>query len=381
MDNFQLIFIIAIIFFGLIATVVYYFSRYYFRTSDDDKEVIPSLKKDKASSKPEVPKIEVDRPEDKKAKEIVNRKDLKEALSNTKANLFGRIKEKLSGDSLTEDDIESLEEVLYTSDLGPQTVQRLVEAVGEKLSGSDKSDIEKVRLAIKAEMLDIFLNSNGSELAKNVSEAISLENDSSDPLVWMIVGVNGAGKTTTIGKLAHHVSSQNKKVMVVAGDRFRAAADSQLKVWSERANVELFNPDNVKDPSAVAFDALSSAKAKNMDVVIVDTAGRLHTQDNLMEELKKMKRVMKKILPEAPNESFIVLDANSGQNALLQAKSFHEALGLTGTIITKLDGSAKGGVAVGVACELGLPIKLIGVGEGIEDLRPFQSKEFVESII
>ena len=305
-------------------------------------------------------------------------KDLHEALFNTRHTLWGRIKGTITGEKiLSEDDMESLEEILYTSDLGPGTVQRLVEAVGETLVKSEKSNAKKVREALRAEMISIF----GSLGHRELDEVSHILSGGQAPQVWMIVGVNGAGKTTTIGKLAHQMVQSGKKVMVVAGDTFRAAAGEQLKVWSERAQVEIFSPPGVTDPSAVAFDACSSARSKNFDVVIVDTAGRLHTQDHLMEELKKMRRVIQKVLSEAPHEVFAVLDANSGQNALIQAKSFNEAVELTGAILTKLDGSAKGGVAVGLACELKLPIKMIGVGEGLNDLRPFHSKEFVDSII
>jgi fused signal recognition particle receptor len=197
----------------------------------------------------------------------------------------------------------------------------------------------------------------------------------------MVVGVNGAGKTTSIGKIASQLAQGGKKVLVAAGDTFRAAAGSQLKVWTERAQVEIFAPEGVTDPSAVAFDAVQKGVAKGFDVIIVDTAGRLHTQQNLMEEIKKMKRVMQKVIPTSPHEVLLVLDSNQGQNALLQAKEFHRALGVTGVVLTKLDGSAKGGVAVGVAHELELPIKLIGVGEKMGDLRPFSAKSFVESIL
>jgi fused signal recognition particle receptor len=195
-----------------------------------------------------------------------------------------------------------------------------------------------------------------------------------------VVGVNGAGKTTSIGKIAGQLAHSGKRVLVAAGDTFRAAAGNQLKTWTDRAQVEIFSPEGVTDPSAVAFDAVSKGKAQGYDVVIVDTAGRLHTQSNLMEELKKMKRVITKVIPEAPHETLIVLDANSGQNALMQAREFHKALGLTGVVLTKMDGTAKGGVAVGLAHELKIPIRLIGVGEKIGDLRPFSVKEFVESI-
>ncbi len=201
------------------------------------------------------------------------------------------------------------------------------------------------------------------------------------PEVWMIVGVNGAGKTTTIGKMAHKLASSGKTVLVAAGDTFRAAAGEQLRVWSERAKVEIFSPEGVDNPSAIAFDACKQAQAKGFDYLIIDTAGRLHTQKNLMDELKKVKRVVDKSQAGAPHQMLLVLDANAGQNALIQAQEFHAALGVSGVVLTKLDGTAKGGMAVAVAAELGLPIQLIGVGEKQDDLRPFNSQEFVDAII
>ncbi|MBT4762513.1 MAG: signal recognition particle-docking protein FtsY [Bdellovibrionaceae bacterium] len=307
------------------------------------------------------------------------RKDLKEALRGTKANLFGRIQNVFtSKDSLTDEDMENLEEILYTSDLGPGTVQRLLESVNDKFEKKEISDFTGVCNALKSEMLHIFQINKESDY----EELFNIGNHGkTKPQVWMIVGVNGAGKTTTIGKLANTLSKKDLKIMVAAGDTFRAAAGDQLKVWSERANVEIFFPENIKDPSAVAYDACEKAKAQGIDVLIIDTAGRLHTQDNLMEELKKMKRVIQKVIPEGPHETLLVLDSNSGQNALIQADKFHTALDVSGVVLTKLDGSAKGGVAVGLACEYSLPIKMIGVGEGIDDLRPFNSQEFVDSIL
>lgn len=319
-------------------------------------------------------------------------KDLTSALANTRASLFGRIKGLFTADhDLSADDREALEEILYTSDLGPKTVQRLLDAVDESLSHGQKSDLEAVRRALSSEILKIFsfvheepINGE-ARLAKSnedVSGVLHLTgNIETKPLVWLIVGVNGVGKTTTIGKLANAVAKSGKKVVVAAGDTFRAAAGEQLKIWSERAQVEIFSPPGITDPSAVAFDACQMAKARGFDVVIIDTAGRLHTQTNLMEELHKMKRVVQKVVPNGPHEILLVLDANSGQNALVQARNFHDILKLSGVVLTKMDGTAKGGVAVGLACELELPIRLIGVGEGIDDLRPFCSKEFVNSIL
>ena len=296
---------------------------------------------------------------------------LKDALKKTEENLFGRIRSLFkSGDGNKH--LEDIEEILYTSDLGPQTVQRLMLALEVNLSKKEKGDIEIVRTTLKKEMMDIFAGATQGTAAIHTAATA--------PTVLMIVGVNGAGKTTSIGKISSQFAGQGKKVLVAAGDTFRAAAGGQLKVWTDRAQVEIFSPEGVTDPSGVAFDAVAKGKAQGYDIVIIDTAGRLHTQSNLMEELKKMKRVITKVIPEAPHEVLIVLDANSGQNALIQAREFHNALGLTGVILTKMDGTAKGGVAVGVAQELKIPIKLIGVGERIQDLRTFSHQEFVDSI-
>lgn len=309
--------------------------------------------------------------EEVSTREVKKLVSLEDALKNTQKNFWGRIGDRLSGKSFSSSDLEEIEEVLYTSDLGPKTVQKLFSSIESKMGTIQGTDA--LRTVLRDEILGIF---------SSVGEGRSaFATNTSGPTVWMIVGVNGAGKTTTIGKLAAKASEQGKKVLIAAGDTFRAAADAQLKVWSERANVEIFSPENVKDPSAISFDACNKGKAGNYDLVIVDTAGRLHTQKNLMEELKKIKRVMAKVEPTAPHEVILVLDANSGQNALMQAQEFHEALGVTGVIITKMDGSAKGGVAVGVACDVGLPVKMIGVGEAVEDLREFSPKDFVESII
>lgn len=348
-------------------------------------------------------------------------KPLFSALSNTRDSFFGRIKSVFgSKPALDPNELEDLEEILYTSDLGPQTVQRLLEAVEDRVKSDKTSGFEAIRDALKSEMLEIFEGVDGAQTEGNghgnghggngsagvgktghlhvvtsddVAGAIHHGSEdyieglerlaiwSHKPAVLMVVGVNGAGKTTTIGKLARRIAQSGRKVLVAAGDTFRAAAGDQLKVWTERAQVEIFSPEGVTDPSAVAFMACETGRAKAFDVVIIDTAGRLHTQKNLMEELKKMKRVITKQIPDAPHETLLVLDANSGQNALMQAREFHQALGVTGVVLTKLDGSAKGGVAVGLACELQLPIKLIGVGEGIDDLRRFSSREFVDSII
>lgn len=298
-------------------------------------------------------------------------KTLEEALSKTREGFWGKVKNQLSGKTINKDGIEDLEEALYTSDLGPKTVDHLIRKVSENMS-EDGYDIEQLHESLKTELNTIFLETKNDSLATAQDKATT---------VWMVVGVNGAGKTTTIGKLASQQVEKGKRVLIAAGDTFRAAADEQLKVWATRAEVEIFSPEGVKDPSAVAFDAIQKGVSKDFDLIIIDTAGRLHTQKNLMEELKKMKRVMDKALPGSPHETLLVLDANSGQNALMQTEQFHKALDVSGVILTKMDGSAKGGVAVGIACEHKLPIKMIGVGEKIEDLRPFDSKDFINSIL
>lgn len=309
--------------------------------------------------------------------DFTSSKTLKQALANTEKTLFGRMKDLFGSDTIDKN-FDDLEEILFTSDIGPQTVQKLLDGVQSELSRSDRKNLETVKTALKNQFGEIF---SAAQISEPSSESpMSTLKLGQRPAVWMVVGVNGAGKTTSIGKLAAHLAKDGKKVLVAAGDTFRAAAEMQLKVWTERAQVEIFSPEGVKDPSAVAFDAVSKAKAQEYDVVIIDTAGRLHTQAHLMEELKKVKRVMQKVLPDAPHETLIVLDANSGQNALVQAKEFHQAIGLTGVILTKMDGTAKGGVAIGLADELRIPIRLVGIGEKIGDLKAFSAREFINSI-
>jgi fused signal recognition particle receptor len=299
-------------------------------------------------------------------------KNLKQALRQTEENIFGRIRSLFKGDGRSPE-LDDIEEVLYTSDLGPKTVEKLMESLRENLSAGEKKEMAAIRDTLRKEMSHIF------EESVKADEKIHWAKEG--PTVVMVVGVNGAGKTTTIGKLSAQWAEMGHKVLVAAGDTFRAAAGAQLKIWTERAQVDIFAPVGVTDPAAVAFDAVSKAKAQGFDIVLVDTAGRLHTQAPLMEELKKVKRVMAKVVPDAPHETIIVLDANSGQNALIQAKEFNQALTLTGAVLTKMDGTAKGGVAVGIANELKIPIKYIGVGERIRDLRTFSYTEFIDSIV
>jgi fused signal recognition particle receptor len=300
---------------------------------------------------------------------------MKEALAATRGGLWGRLRSKDHGAL----GLEQIEEALYTSDIGPQTAQAVFEEfsrLGSATSWAEESALRKGLGEAVARVLRARFKTK--DLFQETKDRLS---QGRTPEVWMIVGVNGVGKTTTIGKLAKKAVDAGLKVLVVAADTYRAAADSQLKVWSERSGAEFFSPQGVTDPAAVAYSGLEYAKSKDFALVLVDTAGRLHTQENLMEELKKTKRVMSKVLPEAPVETLIVLDANNGQNALVQAKKFHDALTLTGVVMTKMDGTAKGGVLVGVVNELGLAIPFIGIGEQVTDLRPFSVDEFVDAFI
>ncbi len=302
--------------------------------------------------------------------------NLNSALRSTRDSFWGKIQSSFKANGQIDgDQLEIIEEILYTSDLGPTTVARLLDSVELQLSRHEKRSIDAVKNGLRTEVSNILnaVPKMGVTPFENFAARVK-------PQVWMIVGVNGAGKTTTIGKIAHLAASQGAKVLVAAGDTFRAAAQAQLKVWSERAQVEIFSPEGVKDPGAVAFDAVQMAKARGYDLVLIDTAGRLHTQDNLMEELKKVKRVIQKLDPEAPHETLIVLDANSGQNALIQAQKFHEMLKLSGAIFSKMDGTAKGGVVLGLASQLQIPTVFLGVGESMDALQGFDPSEYAEAL-
>lgn len=303
---------------------------------------------------------------------------LKDALEGSRRSFWSHLSFSSSQNLQISDVLDKVEEALYMGDLGPQTVAHLVEASQEHFTKNELTE-ESLRDFLKLEMSKIF---GQKEFADSVYEQLRENNtECSAPLILLIVGVNGAGKTTTIGKLAGKLVEEGKTVLIAAGDTFRAAAEAQLKVWTERAQAEIFSPEGVKDPGAVAYDAVAKSKAKGFDVCIIDTAGRLHTQDNLMEELIKVKKVIAKVIPEAPHHTWLVLDANSGQNALFQARNFHDKLDVTGVVLTKMDGTAKGGVALGVVNELSLPVRYIGIGEKAADLKPFNQKEFVDSII
>jgi fused signal recognition particle receptor len=261
--------------------------------------------------------------------------------------------------------LEELEELLITSDIGVQTALTLM----EKISASKISDVDQLKSLLKDEILSILQPATSAP-----------EKSMSSPWVIMVVGVNGTGKTTTIGKLAAKAGASGKKVLIAAADTFRAAAIEQLMVWAERANADIVKHKEMADPSAVAFDAVEAASARGADMVLIDTAGRLHTKVNLMEELKKIKRTISKKIPDAPHEILLILDATTGQNALSQAQLFNEALGITALALTKLDGTAKGGIVISICNTLKIPLKYIGIGEKIEDLQKFDATQFVEAL-
>jgi fused signal recognition particle receptor len=296
---------------------------------------------------------------------------LKQGLSKTRAGFTGKLDQLLFGDKeISGELLEDVEEVLFTSDLGVTTTQELIQRVQEGVARKELDKPDKLREALK-EQIRLFLD---------VREVDHTEPSQGEPLVIMMIGVNGVGKTTTIGKVAHVFREEGKSVMLVAGDTFRAAAIEQLQIWGERVGAEVVKQKEGSDPSAVVYDALSAAISREINVVLIDTAGRLHTKTNLMDELEKIHRIAGKRLPGSPHEVWLVLDATTGQNAIAQAETFNKALHVTGMILTKLDGTAKGGIVVGICHQLKIPVRFIGIGEKLDDLRPFDASEFVEAI-
>lgn len=295
---------------------------------------------------------------------------LKAGIQKTRSGLVDRIEDVLAGKKEIDAELlEELEYTLITADLGVRTVEDILGRIRLQVDRKSTSDAAEVKNLIREQLLEVL---RASENPIRVVQT--------PPAVVMVVGVNGAGKTTTIGKLAHRFLGEGRKVLLCAADTFRAAAIEQLEVWAERANVDVIRQKTGADPSAVVFDALQAAKARGVDYVIVDTAGRLHTKENLMAELEKMRRTCARVVPGSPHEVWLVLDATTGQNGLEQARKFTESAGVTGIILTKLDGTAKGGVVVAIARELNLPIRFVGVGEKIEDLLPFEPDNFVDSL-
>ena len=267
--------------------------------------------------------------------------------------------------------LDELEEIMVLADLGVETAGSIIKGVQEKVKRQELTDASLLKKEIKDRIRGILRGDAGTFGAGRGGESLS---------VYLFVGVNGTGKTTTIGKLAAKFSAEGKKIILAAADTFRAAASEQLVLWGEKAGVDVIRHKSGADPGAVVFDAIAAARAREADILLVDTAGRLHTKTNLMEELKKINRVIERELPGEPSEVILVLDATTGQNALSQAKLFNQAVGVTGIILTKLDGTAKGGIVVAIASELGIPVKMIGVGEKQEDLQPFNPDEFVEAL-
>lgn len=295
---------------------------------------------------------------------------LKQGLSKTSESLVGRIDTLLLGKKeIDADTLDGIEEILITADLGVATTVELVRGLEKSLGRNELKDAAALRIALKQEIL-----------ARMEPYAVPLDTDLHALFVILVVGVNGVGKTTTIGKLASKFTQNGKKVLIAAADTFRAAAADQLAIWADRAGVDLVRHKDGGDPSAVVFDACKAAVARNADVLIIDTAGRLHTKVNLMEELKKILRIIGREIPGAPHETLLVLDASTGQNAISQAKLFREAAAVTGIALTKLDGSAKGGVIIAVCNELKMPLRYIGVGESVEDLRDFVPQDFVDAL-
>jgi fused signal recognition particle receptor len=296
-------------------------------------------------------------------------RSLSDGLAKTRKSLTDRIGSLLLGEKVDEAFLEQLEEALVASDVGVDTASLVLKDLKERFKRNELSSPVQVKERLKQILLET-LSVKNSKFSLDVTPAIVL-----------IVGVNGTGKTTTIGKLAFRLRADGKKVMLAAGDTFRAAAAEQLSIWGERSGVPVIKHCEGADPGAVVFDAVTAAKARAIDVLIVDTAGRLHTKSNLMEELKKVKRILSRELPGAPHETLLVLDGNTGQNALVQAKMFNKAIGITGIVLTKLDGTSKGGIVFAINKDLGIPVKFVGIGEAVEDLRSFDPKEFVNALL
>ena len=293
---------------------------------------------------------------------------LKSGLSRTKKNFVEKVESIFTGRALDAVTLEELEETLIMSDIGAKSAEEIVGRLKDKVDKGEIRDGALVKDFLKNEMIGMLGRSH------------PLVTFGEKPFVILAVGVNGAGKTTTIGKLAARFMDQGHSVMLVAGDTFRAAAIEQLEIWAGRSGAQLVKHQSGSDPSAVVFDAIEAARARAVDIVIIDTAGRLHTKSSLMEELKKIRRVCGKAMPGAPHEILLVVDATNGQNALRQAETFNEAVGVTGIALTKLDGTAKGGIVFAIRRELNIPVKLIGIGEGIEDLQDFVPQDFVRAL-
>ena len=293
---------------------------------------------------------------------------LKEGLAKTKKGFIEKVETLFTGRKIDEEALEELEEILITADVGTKAVGEIMASLREKAKRGEVKDADSLKEAMKKEMVLIL------------GQPHPLVVHGSRPFVILAVGVNGVGKTTTIGKLAHRFRSEGLSVLLAAGDTFRAAGIEQLEIWADRARAQFVKHKSGSDPAAVAFDAIEAARHRGIDVVIIDTAGRLHTKSPFMEELKKIKRVIEKAMPGAPQEILLVVDATTGQNALRQADMFKQVIGVTGIALTKLDGTAKGGIVFAIKKDFGIPVQLIGIGERLDDLRDFNPEEFVEAL-
>ena len=303
------------------------------------------------------------------------RQELSAGLEKTKTGLFSKLARAVAGRSTIDSEVlDDLEEVLITSDVGVETTVKIIERIEKRVAHDKYMNASELQKILREEIADLLEQSVGS------AENFGLDVREGEPYVVMVVGVNGAGKTTTIGKLAAQLTRMGRKVYIGAADTFRAAAIDQLAVWAERAGATMIRQEMGSDPASVAFDTLKSAKANGADVVLIDTAGRLHNKIGLMNELTKIRNVMSKVIPDAPHEVMLVLDGSTGQNAFEQAKQFTQATKVTSLAITKLDGTAKGGVVIGISDQFRIPVRYIGIGEGIDQLRIFDRREFVDAL-
>ena len=304
------------------------------------------------------------------------KENLAPGLEKTKQSFFSKIARAIVGKSTVDDEVlDNLEEILISSDVGVETTLKIISRIQDRVSRDKVLNTTELNGILREEISGLLEENNS-----NIDGHLAIEKPQDNPYVIMVVGVNGVGKTTTIGKLAHQFKKAGKKVVLGAADTFRAAAVDQLIIWSKRVDVPIVQQGMGADPASVAYDTLQSAKSQHADVVIIDTAGRLHNKANLMAELSKIKRVMEKVVPEAPHEILLVLDGSTGQNAFEQAKQFSQATDINALAITKLDGTAKGGVVIGISDQMKIPVKYIGVGEKMEDLQLFDRKEFVDSL-
>ena len=301
------------------------------------------------------------------------KENLDKGLEKTKQSFFNKLSKAVAGKSKVDDEVlDELEEVLITSDVGVDTTLKIIDRIEKRVAKDKYLGVSELNKILREEIAALLSEQENKNEAKYTPE-------NTKPYVIMVVGVNGVGKTTTIGKLAHKFKEEGKKVMLGAADTFRAAAVDQLQIWADRVEVPIVKQKMGSDPASVVFDTLQSAKANEIDVVLIDTAGRLHNKINLMNELSKIKKVMQKIIPEAPHEILLVLDGSTGQNAFEQAKQFTKATDVNALAVTKLDGTAKGGVVIGISDQFSIPVKYIGVGEKMEDLQDFDKNEFVDS--